>query len=346
MTASLTRRGVITRRAVLLGGAASLAGCAGMRAAGKSATPSFLPSIMGSPEPPAPPPVPPPYAPPPGEALPVLKQVAGRFAQALATYDPTDPPMPAAPPAFAGTPGDLRASVAALRVPGRFSRAEVDVVQYGGLAPVSARATYGVCLVVLRQTLVTAGGKRTVVRRTMDLRLRQRAGTWQVEEVGSVGGKRVEEPAGLGAAARAVLGDDRIALPDTARWDIYSGSINPGLLQVLTSLADVAAMDVTVLKTGHPRLVVDGRRAAPVSLHFRGRAVDVYGLDGTPVSEAPAALVRRVVQAAQALPTVGQIGVPDGFDLDGRRRRTFSNLVHADHLHIAVSSAASGAGER
>lgn len=329
-----------TRRAALIGGAATLAGCAGMRATGTGPTPSFLPSPRQSPTPPPPPPIPPLYTPPVGEALPNLKRAAGRLAQALATYAPTDPMESGLPAGYVGSPGDLRLVTAPLRVADRFSRADVETVQYGGLAPVSGSATFGVCMVVLRQTLFDSESRRkATVLRTFDLRLRLRTGNWLVEDVASVGGSAIAKPAGLSATAQRVIDDDRIVLTDTARWDIYTGKISPALLDVLVRLSDIATLQVTVLKTGHPRLVVDGRRPAPVSSHFRGRAVDIFGIDGAPVSRAPSAAVRGVVEAARGLTAVRQLGVPDGYDLDAGKRRIFSNLVHADHLHVAVGGA-------
>jgi hypothetical protein len=68
--------------------------------------------------------------------------------------------------------------------------------------------------------------------------------------------------------------------------------------------------------------------------------VDINTLGGVPVAESPASVVRGVVEAAVGLPMVAQVGAPPGMDLDGPGRRTFTNLVHADHLHVAVKSTA------
>ena len=105
---------------------------------------------------------------------------------------------------------------------------------------------------------------------------------------------------------------------------------------MLVRLAGVTPLRVTALRTGHPERVVDDRPSGPVSAHWLGRAVDVNSLGGVPVAESPASVVRGVVEAAAALPAVDQVGAPPGMDLDGPGRRTFTNLVHADHLHVAV----------
>jgi hypothetical protein len=333
---SISTGGPLSRRSVLLAGLGLLSGCGVDGPAGNE--PSTRPAQpRRSPAPPSPPPTPALYTAPADDALPRFKQTAGRFAQALATYDPEVRGI-AVPPAYVGEAADLVLAVTPLRRVGFWSRAEAEFVQYGGLRPVSARATLGAALVVLRQTLQSPDGEISVRRRTFDLRLRQHGGTWAVEQVASVGGYPAELPSALSAAARAVLNDQRIDLPDTARWDIYSGQTSAGLLSVMTGLADVAAFRVTVLKTGHPQQVIDNRTAPRLSAHSFGRAVDINAVAGTTVAQTPAVTLGRFVTAAAGRTEVHQVGAPDGYDRDGRGRRTYTNLVHADHLHIAVKA--------
>ncbi len=323
----------LSRRSVLLAGLGLLSGC------GVDGSARNEPSTRPAPprRSPSPPPTPALYTAAPDDALPRFKQTAGRFAQALATYDPEARDV-AVPPSYVGEAADLVLVVTPLRRVGYWSRAEAEFVQYGGLRPVSARATLGVALVVLRQTLQSPDGEISVLRRTIDLRLRRHGGTWAVEQVASVGGYPAELPSALSAAARAVLDDQRIDLPDTARWDIYSGQTSAGLLSVMTGLADIAAYRVTVLKTGHPQHVIDNRTAPRLSAHSFGRAVDINAVAGTAVAQAPAATLDRFVTAAAGRTEVDQVGAPDGYDRDGRGRRTYTNLIHADHLHIAVKA--------
>ena len=323
---------VLSRRALLLGGVAAVTACSGPIAdVGEPAV-----KVTSTPAPTAPP-TPALYEPPAGEQLPKFKRLAGRFAQTLATYDASGRPAPPQrPPDYIGSEPALAAAAAPLILSDRWSRAEVEFVQYGGLTPVSPAATSGVAMVVLRQVLQSRDGDSLVVRRTLDLRLRQQQGAWRVTELASAGGPPVSPPARLPTAARQVLDDRRIDLPDSARWDIYSGQISEHLLRVMLRLADVTPLRATVLKTGHPQRVVDGRTAAPVSAHWSGRAVDINALGVVPIADSPPALVRSVVEAAGALQEVAQIGAPPGLDLDGGGRRWFTNLVHADHLHVAV----------
>lgn len=328
---------MLSRRALILGGAALLTGCAG-DGRSKGASPGNERSARPIP---TPPPTPALYQAPAGDALPNFKEAAGRFAQGLATYDPSDlAALPSPPVGYLGVGPELAATAAPLLVPDRWSRAEVEFVQYGGLTPVSPRAASGVAMVVLRQVLLTRSGEATVVRRTLDVRLRQRDGVWHIEMLASAGGTAVEPPVPLAAPAQQVLDDDRIDLPDSARWDIYSGQISPDLLRVMLRLADVTPFHTTVLKTGHPERVVDGRSSPPVSAHWLGQAVDIHSLGGVPVADAPPSVIRSVVETAGAIKEVSQVGAPPGFDLDAGGRRWFTNLVHADHLHIAVRRAA------
>lgn len=336
---SMSSAPLVSRRALLLGGVAALAGCADTPRTGAERR------AQSSPRPPLPsparPPTPPPYVPPPGDALPNFKLTAGRFAQSLGTYEAGRGPLAAGAPAgFVGSPSELSAAAAPMVQQDVWSRGEIEFVQYGGLTPVSANARSGVAMVVMRQVLHSTSGDTTVVRRVLDVRLVQQQGAWRVEALASAGGSPLPPPVGLPAASESLLRDDRVDLPDSARWDLYSGQISVALVEVLSILKDVAPFRATVLRTGHPERVVDGRAAAPVSAHWLGRAVDLNALNGVPIASAATPDLRRFIEAAGALPQVAQIGAPVGLDLDGRgSRRYFSNLVHADHLHIAVKGA-------
>lgn len=333
MTSSSGLTGALSRRAVLLGGAAVLTGCSVPRTSPSSGG-SDRPAPPSTPPPPQPPPAPRAYEPPAGEALPNFKRVAGRFAQAVATYDARDAVV--APPDFVGDAAALAAAAAPLRTFDGWARAEVEFVQYGGLTPVSPRATSGVAMVVLRQHCTSPDGREQAQRRSLDLRLRQVSGVWRVEQLASAGGDVVATPERVSPVVRAVLDDPRLHLPDSARWDVLSGQVVEPLLRVMLELAELTPLRVTALKTGHPERVVDGRASAPVSAHWLGRAVDVHALDGVPVAQSPPATVRAVVEAALASALVAQVGAPPGVDLDGPGRRSFTNLVHADHVHVAV----------
>ena len=321
----------------MLGGVAVLTGCT-PRTQPASSGPDRPEPTSARPTPPStPPPAPSLYEPPAGDALPNFKRVAGRFVQSLATYDGRERLV--VPAEYLGDAAELEAAAAPLRTFDGWVRADVEFVQYGGLTPVSPGATSGVAMVVLRQLCTSRDGRERVQRRSLDLRLRQVSGVWRVEQLASAGGAVVDEPESLSPVARQVLDDRRLHLPDSARWDILSGQVVEPLLHVMLELAAVTPLRVTALKTGHPERVVDGRVSAPVSAHWLGKAVDVYALDGVPVAQSPPAVVRGVVEAAFGSALVAQVGAPPGMDLDGPGRRSFTNLVHADHLHVAVKDA-------
>jgi len=274
------------------------------------------------------------------EPLPELKQAAADFVQVLATREAGARPEDAL--AAAGAPlldGTAALAVAAPLFAEARSRATVVYPQFGGLAPDGPGAVAACVLVVVRQTLVAASGAVQEHVRTCDVRLTRGRTGWQVTELVSVGGEPVDRPAGLDPVTSAVLDDPRLELPDSARWDVHAGRVAPEVLQVLRSAAARASLSVAVLRSGHPEQVFGTDR---LSDHARGRAVDVWAIDGAPVVGRPLAAgpVRAVLEGALADPRVRQVGSPPGTDLDGPgRRRSFTNLVHSDHLHLATDGA-------
>lgn len=331
---------LVTGRRVLL--AAALAVCLGCQGSGGSVQP---PVARGKTTPPfTPPPPPPAYAAAPSEPLAAMKTVAGRVAQALATFSPRAAATAPPPTLFRAGAAAFAAAAAPLAAPGKWSQADVRFVQLGGLSPLSARARTGVGMVVLEQRLFDPAGRRVTVTHTIDVRLRRTGASWQVERVVTVKTSPVGQPPAGDGLVSQVLRNDRIIMTDTSRADIRAGRVSMELLRVLQDLSRLATLSVSVLKTGHPRLVVDGRARPPVSSHFTGRAADIYALDGELVRPGSSPRLRQVVEAARSMPAVQQIGTPAGYDLDAGSRRMFSNLVHADHLHVAVGTRPTGDG--
>lgn len=90
-------------------------------------------------------------------------------------------------------------------------------------------------------------------------------------------------------------------LPDSARWDIHRGDIDPRLLQLMVQIADRSPIGVVTLASGHPFNIFGTNRQ---SAHTLGSAVDLYGVDGelvvrqrregTPASELSRWLLDRV----------------------------------------------------
>ncbi|UER54298.1 hypothetical protein HJG43_06805 [Kineosporiaceae bacterium SCSIO 59966] len=332
----------LSRRSLLWASSLGLlAGCstAGTTAPGRTVVPSAAPTSRprpgGDPTPepttptrPAPPPPVdvPPYAVLPGEVEPACKVAAVRALEAALTW--RDGPV--GPDAARERVQGLGVHEGALRPLARlldttpWSSLKVTYPQYGGLVPEPGEASV---MVVCEQLVPddAAPAERSV---TVDARLVRRNGTWEVTEL------LLSEPPApapqITDAARAVLANDRIVLPAAARRDVQAGLIDDLVLTMLSGLAQQWRLDVLVLSTGHPFNVFGTDRQ---SNHTRGRAVDIWALDGIPVIDQARAPWRAAMEAAAALGAT-EIGGPQDVDGVRGRRPYFSDLVHQDQLHL------------
>lgn len=279
------------------------------------------------------------YVPLAGEPVPNAKQVAADFVAALTTRRSGQRPEDAlaAAAAFTGTGFDAAAALATSGplFPEPVAVGEVVYPQVGGLVPLGPGATSAVMMVVVRQRLLTPRRSTYDVVRTLDVRLAVQEGQWRVVELASAGGEPIDRPVDLDPRAVRALDHPALELPDTAVWDVHGRLISLDLLDLLATLADRTPFSVAVLRTGHPVNVFGTDR---VSNHTEGRAADVWRVAGTPVvtSGAAATAAGEVLDAALADPRLGQAGSPEGSDRDGGGRRSFTDLVHKDHLHLAV----------
>jgi hypothetical protein len=270
---------------------------------------------------------PPTFEPARGEVLVQAKRVAGQAVQRLTTYS-AETSQKAAAAALLGPrrdPDALVKAAAPLFVPGATSVGEVVYAQLGGLT-----ASAAAVMVILRQTVSDANGQTTVTTRTLDVRLRRSGGRWVLDKLASAGGGPAARPADLSQAARAVLDDRRIQLPDSARWDIHRGLVDQRLLRLMEAMAKRHPYAVAVLVSGHPRNVFGTNRR---SNHSAGRAVDVYAVAGRPVVSQRgrgSAAYRLAGWLDDAGPT--ELGSPWRFADGGAR--SFTNTVHRDHIHI------------
>lgn len=280
-----------------------------------------------------------------GEALPNLKRAAADFAQALVTRSPGQ------------RPEDVLAGVTALLAPEFQSDAALQVAaplfaeqssagqivypQLSGLSPLGPAATSAGVMVVVRQRLTSKNDRSKDLVRVLDVRLRVVKGAWRVVALVTAGGEPVDRPRDLAPEIVAVLDDPRIELPDTCRWDVHAGRVSPDLIAVLASAAKVTPVAVTVMRTGHPENVFGTVR---ISNHSQGRAVDLWRAGGQPVVSIGAITgpARDALLAASSDPRTRQTGSPPGSDLDGTKRRSFTDLVHQDHLHLAVGESTVG----
>ena len=275
---------------------------------------------------PADPPRVPMYEPSAAEKYRNGKRIAGRIAQQVVTYrrGATARDVARAVPGGAGSPELARTLEPAIE-PGRRSWGEVIYAQLSGVTPTSLGA-----MVVIRQRTEDRRGRRRETTRVVDVRLRRAGGPWRLERVGAVGGRRMKRPSGLSTEAQRVLDHDQIWMSDTARWDIYRGLIRAPLLAALARAADRFPMSVAVLRSGHPPSVWETSR---ISAHTRGAAADIYAVSGTLVirqrnTGSPAyRLAKQFLDGGAA-----QIGSP--WTLPPGGRRSFTDAVHQDHIHV------------
>jgi hypothetical protein len=267
------------------------------------------------------------YVVPDGEVEIEAKQFAADIAYDLTTYDVSDSElMRLYDVAGRKGLGGLIETSKPLNNLGKWSRGEVLYPQLGGLT--DRRASV---MVVTRQTVGSGPEPELSVVRTLDIRLVRGESGWEFEALASAGGAfdSLEDL----ALAHAVAADPRIEMPDSARLDILEGGISPILLQVMSRIADITPYGVTVMATGHPYHVFETNR---VSHHTSGRAIDINLVGGKHVIDDRAArsATRTLLQWLWENSDVIQVGSP--WDVDGGSKRSFTNTVHQDHIHVAV----------
>lgn len=274
----------------------------------------------------------PPWEPGPGEVLVEAKQLASEVAAALTTYGPDETPAQRRARVAADSPFDPPlANARELDYEGAWSRGRVVYPQMGGFAEVAASV-----MVVVEQTWGVADGEPTVEVRTLDVRLRRDDpdADWHLEALASGGGQPVAVDA-PDAVDHPVLRDDRLVLPDSARWDVLAGRTDPRLLEVMSDIGEQFPVEVAVLVTGHPRNVFATDR---LSAHTDGRAVDLVVVDDRTVASShdTDSATRALVEWLYDDPRVTVIGSP--WALDERGGKSFTDIVHADHIHVSVLS--------
>ncbi|NLT56984.1 MAG: hypothetical protein GXX79_20975 [Actinomycetales bacterium] len=267
----------------------------------------------------------------PGEVEPACKRAAVSALRAAFTWDPpTDGgSVRAVGAALPARSAHLARDLKSLLTPAAASRLAIVYPQYGGLA--ADRRTASVMVSAERTYLAEAGGE---VRRrgfTVDVRLNRTASGWRVTRVRvpRVPERRSELP----RATRRLLGEENLVLPSAARADLAGGLVDPRVVALLTVLCRRWKLSVQEFQAGHPVNVFGTER---MSNHTRGRAVDVWAIDGIPVIAQSRSAWRAVMRAAHEF-GADEIGGPR--DLDGVPGRPyFSDHVHQDHLHLGFDA--------
>lgn len=270
-------------------------------------------------------PAPPPYQPLPDEPAADAKKLAADVIQAIGTYEEGAGTVPAAEVRLAGTADPALAQVASpLLVPDAQATVEVVYPQLGGLTDTQASV-----MVVARQRLLREGTESSVTR-TIDVRLTRSASGWAATSIASLGGEPPVTPT-PSVLGQEVLDHDAIDLPDSARWDIEAGTVDDRVLQLLLDLGAEHQIGVVTLASGHPYNVFASQS---VSNHTRGRAVDIWSVDGQAVllQRDPAGPLQALVTRLLAESGLTEVGSP--WDLDPVGGPSFTDTVHQDHLHL------------
>lgn len=262
------------------------------------------------------------------EIEPEAKQLAADIAHTLTTYDEDEDRLQRIY-SIAGTSEveTLAAAMGPLDYPGSWSRGEVLYPQLGGLS--NGRASV---MVVTRQTVGSGSETHFSVVRTLDIRLTDSDTGWAFEALESAGGT-FDDIDDL-TLAHEVAADPRIEMPDSARLDIRAGLVSPRLLQLMADLADRTPYAIAVLATGHPIHVFETDRTSD---HTFGRAIDIIRVGDRLLIDdrSSRSASQELVEWLFEHPDVSQVGSP--WDLDGPdANRSFTDLVHQDHIHVAV----------
>jgi hypothetical protein len=206
---------------------------------------------------------------------------------------------------------------------GRFRCCEDRLPQYGGLRDASASV-----MTVAEQTWLTDTRLRHRTL-TIDVRLSRAGDRWVVTKLLPAQVVDVAELTLSGDVA-ALLVSPRLALPDAAVADLAGGVVDSLVIEALLQLSEGYEMSVSVFRSGHPRNVFGTDRT---SNHTRGRAVDIWAINGVPVVAMTTTdpVLSGFITAARELGS-DEIGAP--VDPDGPGGVHFADDVHRDHVHI------------
>ena len=191
-------------------------------------------------------------------------------------------------------------------------------------------------MVVVDQTVESPEGERSTYRRVLDIRLRRAGEGYALDQLASIGGDPVQRPGGLSPVESQVVSDPRISLSDSARWDIYRGKVDEGLLTAILSVADSRRLAIGPLISGHPVNVWETDR---ISAHSQGLAADIYAVDGELVAQQRGTGTAANQMAAELL-AGGAVQVGSPLPVLEAGVRSFTDGVHQDHVHVQQSSAA------
>ena len=126
----------------------------------------------------------------------------------------------------------------------------------------------------------------------------------------------------------ALMRNPNMILTGNARFDLEAGAVDQRVVALLEALASRWEIGISVFKTGHSMYTLSGS----VSLHYSGRAADIYSVSGAPVTDSNYD-ARALVEWVNSLSGPGrpsEIGSP--FPVRGLG--VWTDDAHEDHVHI------------
>jgi hypothetical protein len=143
---------------------------------------------------------------------------------------------------------------------------------------------------------------------------------------------------GLEADAAAdvgkLLANPNLTLTPRARADLVNGVVDPRVVNVLAAAVVNHRISVSVFQTGHTQFVAGTDR---VSNHFHGRAVDIYAVDGAPVSPSNDAALDLALAILTGSPSLQPDELGSPWAGLSKFPGAFTDAGHQDHLHIGWS---------
>jgi hypothetical protein len=265
-----------------------------------------------------------------GEPAADTKRAAVAFLESFLDYDDGGGAKSAVKPRLTanGLPARLADQAGPLLSGTGAQAVEVVYPQLGGLRPDAASVMAVIRLHRLQQ------GRLVSTTRTIDLRLSRGPNGWRVSEIAFSGGELTAATTSAAPTDKViadVLADPRITMSDTSRDEVRAGVVDVRVLRLLLDIAKRWPVAIAVFGGGHPHNVFGTDR---VSNHTRGRAVDLWAVDGTDVARqrgnGTSAARDLIVHALRAGAT--EVGGPWALSAGGRS--SFTNTLHEDHIHI------------
>lgn len=133
------------------------------------------------------------------------------------------------------------------------------------------------------------------------------------------------------AAAAALVERPSLILSSEARSDILDGTADARLVALLAAASARHTVAVSVIRRGHSKHVAGTDR---VSNHYYGRAVDIYAVDGAPVSASNQAAFELALAILASGPEIRPVEFGSPWTSLAGFTGAFSDEAHADHLHL------------